>query len=913
MERGAEGSAGRGRIMRKKIRDLLQSLFGGDLDFREKTSRMVLLLAFASSFVGISRILFGVDLRILYALLPMVIVTGTTLWMSVKCHKTKQASWLLVIVSNLVLFPMIFVMSGGMFAGTPTCFVMGFVYVFLLFQGKEFVMTLLLSLAGCFAAFYVSYMYPQIAVAEVSRFFCYADTFMTIITVSCFVGVLNKIQKRTYEKERQLAEKQKEEIEQLARSKDSFFANMSHEIRTPINTIIGLNEMTLREDISEEIAENAINIQNASKMLLTTINDILDMSKLESGKMEIVPTQYEISTMFSDLVNLIWVRAHQKELEFKVDIDPNIPSMLYGDEVRIKQVVTNMLTNAVKYTDTGSVTLYAQAERISPVSILLRISVKDTGKGIRKESLDDLFRSFKRVDETVNRNIEGTGLGLSISKQLLEMMGGNIYVDSVYHKGSTFTIELQQDIVNSRPIGIIDFAAQKQLSNRAKYNQKFMAPDAKVLVVDDNDMNRMVASKLLRATKIKVETAASGRECLNKTAAGGYHVILMDHMMPEMDGEETLRAIRAQTKGYCQKTPVIALTANVMTNADQIYGDMGFDGYLAKPINGALLEATLLQYLPPELIEYTSAEDEVFEPDEINAINQASGVRKRKIAITAECICDLPKNLLDKYQIQLMYCYVHTNEGRFCDISEVSSDSLLEYLKVEGNYAHSSTAPPSEYEYFFANMLGTAEQVIHITATTDLSGAYPNALQASKSFDNVTVIDSGHISSGHGLMALYAARLAEEGKSVQEICSALEKYGEFVCSNFLVPSTEALYRNGKVSSGVHKICSMLKLHPVLYMSRNKLKVWRIEIGNMQKVNRKYVKRLLRHSEHIDTRVLILTYAGCTVRQLDELLSEVEKYVAFQNVIVQKASATVSSNCGVGTFGLMFVRLNDLEP
>ena len=214
--------------------------------------------------------------------------------------------------------------------------------------------------------------------------------------------------------------------------------------------------------------------------------------------------------------------------------------------------------------------LSAQAERLSPVTILLRISVKDTGKGIRKDSLDDLFRSFKRVDETVNRNIEGTGLGLSISKQLLEMMGGRIYVDSVYHKGSTFTIELQQDIVNSRPIGVIDFAAQKQISNRAAYRQKFMAPDARVLVVDDNDMNRMVAVKLLRATKVRVDTVGSGRECLNKTASEGYHVILMDHMMPEMDGEETLHAIRAQTKGYCQKTPVIALTANVMANADQI-------------------------------------------------------------------------------------------------------------------------------------------------------------------------------------------------------------------------------------------------------------------------------------------------------------------------------------------------------
>ena len=784
-------------------------------------------------------------------------------------------------------------------------------YVFLLLHGKELVGGLFLSFAGLFVAFYISYRNPDVVLPVHGRLYDYIDSFLAILMVGCFIGIVVQVRTLTYNREKKLAEEQKTELEQVVHSKDTFFANMSHEIRTPINTIIGLNEMILREDISDEIAENAINIQNASKMLLTTINDILDLSKLESGKMEIIPTQYEVSSMFSDLVNLIWIRAHQKELEFKVDIDPNIPSMLYGDEVRIKQVITNMLTNAVKYTETGSVTLSAKAERISPVTILFRISVIDTGKGIRKESLEDLFRSFKRVDETVNRNIEGTGLGLSISKQLLDMMGGEISVDSVYHKGSTFTIELQQDIVNSRPIGMIDFAAQKQLGNREKYKQAFVAPDAKVLVVDDNDMNRMVAKKLLRGTKAKVETVGSGKECLEKTAGETYHVIFMDHMMPDMDGEETLKALRAQTKGFCQKVPVVALTANVMANADQIYQEMGFDGYLAKPINAALLEASLLKYVPPDLIEYMSEED-LSDSGDVSAVSQITSARKRKIAITADCICDLPKELLERFQIRLMYCYVHTREGRFCDISEVSSDSLLEYLQVEGNHAHSSTAPPSEYEYFFADMLGRAEQVIHITATTDLSGAYPYALQASKSFDNVTVIDSGHISSGHGLMVLFAAKMAEEGKSVKVICDSMKEFGNLVCSNFLVPSTESLNRNGKVNGVVHKICSALQLHPVLYMSKNKLKVWKIEIGNMRQVNRRYVKKLLHHSNDIDTRILFLTYAGCSMSQLDVILEEVKKYVDFQKIVVQKASATVSSNCGVGTFGLMFLRKEDDE-
>ncbi len=800
---------------------------------------------------------------------------------------------------------MLFINSGGTESGMPVWFVLGLVYIFLLFEGRDFWIAMTLSLVSFLGTYLLCYYRPYL-VPESTRFYSFSDSFFALVCVSLFIGILLKIQSRTYEQEKKSAEAQKKEVEQIARSKDTFFANMSHEIRTPINTIIGLNEMILREDISDEIAENAINIQNASKMLLTTINDILDLSKLESGKMDIVPTQYEISSMFSDLVNLIWIRAHQKNLEFKVDIDPEIPSMLYGDEIRIKQVVTNMLTNAVKYTSSGSVTLSAKGERVAADQILLRISVQDTGMGIRKESLDDLFSSFKRVDESDNRNIEGTGLGLNISKQLIEMMGGKISVDSVYHQGSTFTVEVKQRIVNVRPIGVINFATQKQLNHRAAYRQSFIAPDARILVVDDNSMNLMVVVKLLRDTKVKVDMAESGREALQKTAENTYHVILMDHMMPEMDGAATLRAVRSQTKGFCQKTPVIALTANVMSDAEQVYRNMGFDGYLAKPISAPLLEAGLLKYLPPTLIEYM-AQDDDDETDDMEELNQISSARKRKIAITADCICDLPKDLLEHFHIRLMYCYVHTREGRFCDLFELSSDSLLTYLQKDGNHSHSSTADPSEYEYFFAETLKEAEHVIHITATADLSGAYPNATQAAKTFDNVTVIDSAHISSGHGLMVLCAARLAEEGYGVDEICEALDEYRERVFSNFLVPNTATLYRNGKVSGAVHRLCTVLNLHPVLSMSRNKLKLWCIESGNMHRAVRQYVKKLFEHSRQIDTSVLFVTYAGCSVKQIDEIVGIVEKYIHFDQVILQKASATVSSNCGVGTFGLMFVR------
>lgn len=888
----------------------MRTLFSGQLDFKERINRTVMLLVFASSVIGIILVLPGADPKVLYSLVPICVLSGISIRITLTQGDSKKASWLLVLGTNVGFFPLLFINSGGTESGMPVWFVLGLVYIFLLFEGRDFWIAMTLSLLSFLGTYLLCYYRPYL-VPKSTRFYSFSDSFVALVCVSLFIGILLKIQGKTYEQEKQVAEAQRKEVEQIARSKDTFFANMSHEIRTPINTIIGLNEMILREDISDEIAENAINIQNASKMLLTTINDILDLSKLESGKMDIVPTQYAISSMFSDLVNLVWIRAHQKNLEFKVDIDPDIPSMLYGDEVRIKQVVTNMLTNAVKYTESGSVTLSAKGERIAADQILLRISVEDTGMGIRKESLDDLFRSFKRVDESDNRNIEGTGLGLTISKQLVEMMGGKITVDSVYHKGSVFTVELKQRIVNVRPIGVINFAAQKQLSQRARYRQTFIAPDARILVVDDNSMNLMVAVKLLRDTKVKVDTAESGREALKKTAESIYHVILMDHMMPDMDGAATLRAIRSQTKGFCQKTPVIALTANVMSDAEQVYQNMGFDGYLAKPISAPLLEAGLLKYLPPALIEYMAQDDED-EAADMEGLNQISSARKRKISITADCICDLPKDLLDRFHIRLMYCYVHTNEGRFCDLFEISSDSLLAYLQMEGNHSHSSTADPSEYEYFFAETLVEAEHVIHITATEDLSGAYPNATQAAKTFDNVTVIDSAHISSGHGLMVLYAAKLAEEGRSVDEICEALDEFRERVFSNFLVPSTATLHRNGKVGGVVHRLCTGLNLHPVLSMSKNRLKLCWIESGSMHRVVRQYVKKLFKHSRQIDTRILFVTYAGCSVKQIDEIVEIVENYIHFDKVILQKASATVSSNCGIGTFGLMFVRKEKQE-
>ncbi|NLL79784.1 MAG: response regulator [Clostridiales bacterium] len=613
------------------IRKWMEKLFGGEMNLRERLLRVILsfsvittaLFVATSSFMGISKMV----------MLPMILVlsaAGFSLWLVYKYRKVELAAGLMGLIINGVLLPIIFFTSGGLESGAPVWFVFGIVYVYFMFSGKKLLFFLLWANSSFVITMYISYLFPTLVTKADSGNLSYISSGVAILVVGTAIGVLTKFQKGSYDKESKLAEQQRIELERMSQSKSAFFANMSHEIRTPINTIIGLNEMILREDISDEIAENAVNIQNASKMLLTLINDILDLSKLESGKMEIVPVQYETGALFSDLVNIIWVRAHEKGLEFKIDIAPNIPSMLYGDEVRIKQVLTNILTNAVKYTEKGSVTLSAKGERIGNNKVLLRISVEDTGIGIKKESVKELFSSFRRVDEEKNRNIEGTGLGLSISKQLIEMMGGEISVDSIYMKGSVFTITVEQRIVDYVPVGSMDFMVKRRGFQREKYKQSFEAPEVKVLIVDDNEMNLMVARKLLRATKVQVDTAGSGRECLERTREKAYHVIFMDHMMPELDGEETLQQLKQQENGHCQDVPVIALTANVMTGAEKIYRDKGFSGYLAKPINGALLEATLLKYIPKELIEYSAEEEEREKAGETIKLISQSGKKKNR-------------------------------------------------------------------------------------------------------------------------------------------------------------------------------------------------------------------------------------------------------------------------------------------
>ena len=393
------------------------------------------------------------------------------------------------------------------------------------------------------------------------------------------------------------------ELLQANEAKSQFLANMSHEIRTPINGILGMDSMLLKECQDEGLREYAKNIQSAGQSLLSIINDILDISKIESGKLEIIPTRYELFSILNDCYNLTKVKIEEKPITLHMKINENIPAKLYGDEVRIRQVMNNFLSNSAKYTHEGSITFGVDYEEKSEGEIWLIITVSDTGIGIKEEDLEKLFASFTRIEEKRNRNIEGTGLGLSLTKNLVDLMQGEITVKSIYEEGSCFTAKIPQKIIDKTPMGDFDKRYRQYIHQSEEQAISLCAPDAKILVVDDVPMNLIVVKGLLKATKIQIDTAKNGANCLELVQKNRYDIIFLDHLMPEMDGIETLQNMKLLEENPNRNTPVIMLTANAIVGAKEEYMEAGFTDYLTKPVQETLLHEMIMKYLPKELYE----------------------------------------------------------------------------------------------------------------------------------------------------------------------------------------------------------------------------------------------------------------------------------------------------------------------
>ena len=388
-----------------------------------------------------------------------------------------------------------------------------------------------------------------------------------------------------------------------SQAKSAFLANMSHEIRTPINAVLGMNEMILRESQDKTILGYAANIKSAGSNLLSIVNDVLDFSKIEAGKMELLPDNYEVSSIIIDIVNMTRERALNKGLKYNINISPDLPKTLFGDSIRIKQCILNLLTNAIKYTKEGSINFSIDFKKITEYNIFLTVHITDTGSGIKKEDMEKLFAPFERIEEGKNRTIEGTGLGLSIVRRLLDMMGSRLEVKSTYGEGSDFSFTIEQSVIDWTAAGDINKAYEESIRQMAHYTEKLHAPRARLLFVDDTAINLDVIKGLLKNTGMTIDTVLSGSDALEAVKQNEYDILFIDHRMPEMDGIQTLHAMKEMKDNKCTGKPCIALTANAISGVRKMYLDEGFDDYLSKPVNAMKLEEMIVHYLPKDYLE----------------------------------------------------------------------------------------------------------------------------------------------------------------------------------------------------------------------------------------------------------------------------------------------------------------------
>ena len=567
--------------------------------------------------IGVNIILFvqgKVNPDIVYHLMRYLVVPSGLVFLAVlfdgimmRCFPNKD--WLLnyIMVLTVVFMCTVVAVTHYVFPITMTAFVIP-VLMSVVFGNNRMTAA---TAASCSVCVILTGIWRNIDGTDTDRYYVVQEVVISlgIIFVSLIVaGIVNSL--ITEQNHRLLDALRKEkrsqqEAEAANMAKSSFLANMSHEIRTPINAILGMNEMILCEEKDPAIRGYAGNIQASGNSLLSIVSDVLDISKIESGKLEIIPVDYEVNSLISDCCNMAAGRAKAKELELLVECADNVPMKLCGDETHIRQIIMNLLTNAVKYTEKGTVKLIVSG-RFTDGGFVLKVDVSDTGIGIAEENLPQLFTQFQRFDLQRNRNIEGTGLGLSIVKRLCDLMSGTITARSVLGSGSTFTVELPQKVVDSTPCGGVNLNYSAGAEH--EYHHSFEAPEAKILAVDDLPVNLLVIANLLKETRIKIDTAGSGRECMDKCSQQKYDLILMDHMMPEMDGVLTFEKLHGDKSSPNFETPVIMLTANALAGMREQYMDVGFADYVSKPVRGAKLEEAIRRNLPESLIKPASPE-----------------------------------------------------------------------------------------------------------------------------------------------------------------------------------------------------------------------------------------------------------------------------------------------------------------
>lgn len=510
---------------------------------------------------------------------------------------------------NAIVFPMLFFKTGGRTTGIIIWMFLGAAYSAFLLKSIYRILSYVVNIIVFVVCIYVQH-FNQNRVSHISEFDECIDVIVAYGVVLLIIGLIFQIQTRLYNKQKKEIEQKEaklielnEKLKGASQAKSSFLANMSHEIRTPINAVLGMDEMIIRDALDPVILNYAKDIDMAGKQLLSLVNDVLDLAKMEDGKFDLEYSDYQIYSVLYDCAKIEKTKANDKKISLAFDVDKDIPRTLYGDENRIKQIILNLISNGIKYTPKGSVSVSVGYEDEPDETITLTISVTDTGLGIPEEKIEHIFSDYDQIGEA--KAVDGIGLGLCISKQLVELMGGTIDVKSKYGEGSTFLVRIPQTVVDRDPSGDFSIENENNIVSRKAHRHSFTAENANLLVVDDVLVNLNVVRLLLRETKINIDLAESGAEALEYLSKKHYDIVLMDHVMPKMDGIETLQRIRKMEGSDNKDIPVIALTANTISGSESIYAAAGFCDYLTKPVKVNELERSLIEYLPADKVNIT--------------------------------------------------------------------------------------------------------------------------------------------------------------------------------------------------------------------------------------------------------------------------------------------------------------------